>query len=165
MSKARLVITALQAEGATVAEVARRYGVHRSWVYRLKARYDAEGDKAFEPLSRRPKRSPTATSPEVTELIIDLRDQLTGQGLDAGAETIGWHLQHHHRITVSRSTINRIVKRASRVTAEPSKRPKVSYIRFEADLPNQCWQSDFTHWALADGTDTEILNWLDDHSR
>ncbi|WP_202915437.1 MULTISPECIES: DDE-type integrase/transposase/recombinase [unclassified Mycolicibacterium] len=29
----------------------------------------------------------------------------------------------------------------------------------------ECWQSDFTHWPLADGTDTEILNWLDDHSR
>lgn len=45
------------------------------------------------------------------------------------------------------------------------KRPKSSYVRFEADLPNECWQSDFTHWHLADGTDTEIVVWLDDHSR
>ncbi len=44
-------------------------------------------------------------------------------------------------------------------------RVKRSYLRFEADLPNECWQSDFTHWPLADGTDTEILTWLDDHSR
>ncbi|MDY6996907.1 MAG: integrase core domain-containing protein, partial [Actinomycetota bacterium] len=43
--------------------------------------------------------------------------------------------------------------------------PKSSYRRFEAAQPNQCWQSDFTHWALADGTDTEILSWLDDCSR
>jgi hypothetical protein len=27
------------------------------------------------------------------------------------------------------------------------------------------WQSDFTHYPLADGTGTEILTWLDDHSR
>jgi Integrase core domain len=27
------------------------------------------------------------------------------------------------------------------------------------------WQSDFIHWRLQDGTDVEILNWLDDHSR
>jgi hypothetical protein len=27
------------------------------------------------------------------------------------------------------------------------------------------WQSDFIHWRLADETDVEILNWLDDHSR
>ena len=51
------------------------------------------------------------------------------------------------------------------VTAEPRKRPRRSYLRFEADLPNECWQSDFTHWPLADGTDVEILTFLDDHSR
>ena len=54
---------------------------------------------------------------------------------------------------------------AGLVTPEPRKRPKVSYVRFEAAQPNQTWQSDFTHWHLADGTDVEILNWLDDHSR
>jgi hypothetical protein len=31
--------------------------------------------------------------------------------------------------------------------------------------PNEMWQSDFIHWRLADGTDVEVLNWLDDHSR
>jgi transposase InsO family protein len=48
---------------------------------------------------------------------------------------------------------------------EPAKRPRSSYLRFAADQPNETWQSDFTHWALVDGTDVEILNWLDDHSR
>jgi hypothetical protein len=33
------------------------------------------------------------------------------------------------------------------------------------DLPNELWQADITHWPLADGSDTEILNILDDHSR
>ena len=54
---------------------------------------------------------------------------------------------------------------AGLVTPEPSKRPRSSLRRFEAEQPNECWQSDFTHWPLADGTDIEILNWLDDHSR
>jgi len=36
MSKARLVLTALFIDRQTPAEVARRYGVHRSWVYKLK---------------------------------------------------------------------------------------------------------------------------------
>ena len=35
----------------------------------------------------------------------------------------------------------------------------------EAEQPNETWQADFTHWRLADGTDIEILTWLDDHSR
>lgn len=36
---------------------------------------------------------------------------------------------------------------------------------FEATLPNECWQSDLTHWRLADGTEVEIVNFLDEHSR
>ena len=36
---------------------------------------------------------------------------------------------------------------------------------FGTDLPNQCWQSDFTHWPLGSGQDAQILLWLDDHSR
>jgi integrase-like protein len=51
------------------------------------------------------------------------------------------------------------------VNPQPDKRPKASYIRFAAELPNECWQADFTHWRLADGTDTEILSFIDDHSR
>jgi transposase InsO family protein len=51
------------------------------------------------------------------------------------------------------------------VTPAPRKRPRSSYLRFEAEMPNECWQSDFTHYRLAGGTDTEILAWLDDHSR
>ncbi|MES2171434.1 MAG: DDE-type integrase/transposase/recombinase [Actinomycetota bacterium] len=65
----------------------------------------------------------------------------------------------------STSTIRRILHTAGMITPEPRKRPRSSYLRFEAARPNETWQSDFTHWRLADGTDIEILNWLDDHSR
>ena len=37
-------------------------------------------------------------------------------------------------------------------------------IRFHADQPNECWQTDFAHYSLADGADAQILTWLDDHS-
>jgi transposase InsO family protein len=164
MSKRRLVITAVLA-GQSQSEVARAYGVSQGWVSRLMARYRAEGEAAFEPRSRVPQSSPGATPPETVELVVRLRSQLDGAGLDAGADTIGWHLAHHHRTTVSRATINRILVRAGAVTPDPSKRPKSSYIRFEAEMPNECWQSDFTHYSLTDGTDTEILTWLDDCSR
>jgi transposase InsO family protein len=96
---------------------------------------------------------------------VRLRKQLAESGLDAGADTIGWHLAHHHGTTLSRATLNRILVRAGTVIPDPSKRPKSSYIRFEADQPNECWQSDFTHYRLSDGTDVEILTWLDDCSR
>jgi transposase InsO family protein len=170
MSKSQLVITALFVEHQSPAEVAARYGVHRAWVYKLKARYEAEGEAALTPRSRRPKSSPTATASATVELVLGLRKQLAEAGLDAGADTIGWHLARHHRTRLSRATINRILVRAGAVVPQPAKRPKSSYIRFQAAQPNECWQSDFTHYRLTrpDGTpgaDVEILSWLDDCTR
>jgi transposase InsO family protein len=164
MSKRRLVLTAVLV-GQSQSEVARTYGVSQGWISRLMARYRVEGDASFEPLSRAPKTSPAATPAETVELVLRLRKQLAEAGLDAGADTIGWHLTHHHATTVSRATINRILVRAGTVTPDPSKRPKSSYLRFEAEMPNETWQSDFTHYRLVDGADAEILTWLDDCSR
>jgi transposase InsO family protein len=165
VSRARLVITAVVVEGRPAAEVIAEYGVSKSWLYELLARYRAEGEAAFEPRSRRPLSSPSALSAETVEAIVRLRKQLTETGLDAGPATIRWHLRHHHQLTVSVSTVARTLTREGLVVPEPKKRPKASYIRFEAAMPNECWQSDFTHYPLTDGTDTEILTWLDDHSR
>ncbi len=92
MSKARLVITAVVVERRPVAQVATEYGVARSGVYDLVARYRAEGEAAFEPRSRRPRTSPRATPCDVIEQVLELRKKLSDAGLDAGAETIGWHL-------------------------------------------------------------------------
>jgi transposase len=94
-----------------VAEIAARYGVHRSWIYRLKARYDTEGETAYEPRSRRPYTSPRATPPQLIPLVLTLRERLAEQGHDAGAETIAWHLHQHHQVVLSRATIHRILTR------------------------------------------------------
>jgi transposase InsO family protein len=170
MSLNRLLITAVVIENRPVHEVAATYGVSRSWLYRLLARYRREGDAAFEPGSRRPASNPNAISTEAVELILELREKLTETGLDAGPDTIRWHLAHHHSTTVSRATIARYLARSGLVVPEPKKRPKSSYIRFAAEQPNECWQSDFTHYRLTrpdgrPGADTEILTWLDDCSR
>jgi transposase InsO family protein len=170
MSKTRLVITAVVVESRPVPEVAVEYGVSRSWLYELLARYKREGEVVFEPRSRRPKTVPTAIPPEAVELIVELREKLAATGLDAGPDTIRWHLEHHHGVTVSRATISRYLTKAGLVVPEPKKKPKSSYIRFQAELPNECWQSDFPHYRLTrpdgrPGTDTEILTWLDDCSR
>jgi transposase InsO family protein len=165
VSKARLVITAVVVEGRSAGEVAKTYGVSRSWVYELVARYRAEGDGAFEPRSRQPKSSPRALPAETVELIVTLRRELSGQGLDAGPDTIVWHLLQRHGVRVSASSVLRCLRRAGLITPQPQKRPKSSYTRFQADQPNECWQADFTHVRLADGSDVEVLTWLDDHAR
>jgi len=170
VSKTRLVITAVVIQKRPVHEVAATYGVSRSWLYELLARYRVEGEAVFEPRSKRPALNPNAIPAETLELILELREKLTATGLDAGPDTIRWHLEHHHATVVSRATIARHLTKAGLVVAEPKKRPKSSYIRFAAAMPNQCWQSDFTHYRLTrpdsrPGADTELLTWLDDCSR
>lgn len=164
MSTPRLVITAVVLEGRSQAEVARCYGVSKGWVSKLVARYRIEGQAAFEPRSRRPKSSPTATPQPTVELIVDLRRRLAGQGHDAGPATIAWHLGQRGT-KISPATIARTLTAAALVTPQPHKRPRSSYVRFAAEQPNGTWQADFTHYRLAGGTDVEILTWLDDHSR
>src|ERR1700744_4010577 len=165
MSKARLVITAVTVEKRPVSGGARSYGVAPSWVYTLLRRYQAEGEAGFQPRSRRPRSSPSAISPGTTELIVALRKDLAGQGLDAGPHTICWHLEHHHRIRVLAATVSRTLARQGLVTPDAAKRPKSSCIRFAAGQPNECRQSGFTHYPRTSGQDTEILTWPGDHSR
>jgi transposase InsO family protein len=170
MTSTRLLITAVVVENRPVRDVAATYGVSTSWLYELLARYRREGEAVFEPRSRRPRSNPNATPLPVVDLIVRLRKELADQGLDAGPETICWHLTHHHDITVSRATVARQLIARGLVTPQPKKRPKSSYVRFEASMPNECWQADFTHYRLTHpdgrpGLDSEILTWLDDHSR
>jgi transposase InsO family protein len=145
--------------------VAQEYGVSRRWVQVLVARYLAEGEAAFEPRSRRPHTSPRRTSQPVEDAIVALRKDLTETGQGAGAETIAWHLRQQAGCSPSVATIWRILSRRGFVTPQPHKRPRSSWHRFAADLPNELWQADITHWPLADGSDAEILNIVDDHSR
>src|SRR5581483_9684307 len=107
-------------------EVARAYGVSQGRVSRLVARYRAEGEAAFGPRSRRPKTSPRAIPEATVSLITGLRKDLAGQGLDAGPQTIAWHLAHHHGVRVSAATVSRYLARAGLVTPDPAKRPKSS---------------------------------------
>ena len=134
MSKARLIITSVIVEGRSQAEVARDYGVSQGWVSKLVARYRAEGEAAFEPRSRRPITSPTQLPSEIVDLIVDLRNRLSADGLDAGPETIVWHLESRYQIRVSAATVWRYLKTAGLIEPQPGKRPKSSYVRFEAEM-------------------------------
>src|SRR5271170_5491291 len=165
MSKARVVVLEVVSGHLTVTQAARVYGLSRQHLYRLLNRYRQGGLEAVDPRSRRPASNPRAVSDEVIITVVTLRQHLLADGLDAGPVTLQWHLTQRGLPVPSTSTIRRILSHHGLITPQPRKRPKSSYHRFEAAQPNQCWQSDFTHWQLADGTDVEILNWLDDHSR
>ena len=166
MSMARLVITAVAVEGRSKSEMAREYGLSRFWVQTLVKRFEAEGEAAYRPRSRRPDSCPHAVGVELEDRILRYRKDLSKNGLDAGAETIAAHLAAGGISPVPAvSTIWRILSRRGFVIAQPQKRPRSSWHRFCAEQPNERWQADITHWRLADGSEVEILNLLDDHSR
>jgi transposase InsO family protein len=165
VSKNRIIVSSVVLEGRSKAEVARDYGVTYRWVHTLVTRYLVGGWEAIEPQSRRPKTSPSRTPPDREAEIIQLRRSLQAAGHDAGPHTIAAHLERTHGVSPAASTIWKVLRRAGLIAPQPKKRPRSSYLRFEADLPNETWQSDFTHWRLAAGIGVEILSFLDDHSR
>jgi transposase InsO family protein len=165
MSRARVAVLQVVSQQLSVTAAAAEYGFSRRHLHRLLVAYREGGLDALEPRSRRPKTNALATSVLVRERVIGLRTQLSSDGLDAGPVTIGWHLEQEGLRAPSTSTIRRILSQAGLITPEPRKRPRSSYTRFEMAQPNEMWQSDFIHWRLADGSDVEVLNWLDDHSR
>ncbi|MCJ7436581.1 MAG: helix-turn-helix domain-containing protein, partial [Acidimicrobiia bacterium] len=165
MELGRYLVEAHLVEGRSVAELAAAHGVHRSWIYKLLARYREHGEAGLTPRSRRPVSSPSAIPTELEDEIVMLRKQLAEEGLDAGAVTIHWHLSRRHDTVPSVSSIWRILKRRGFVVPQPKKRPRSSFVRFEADLPNETWQSDMTHWTLTNDRHVEIVNFIDDHSR
>jgi transposase InsO family protein len=165
MSKHRVAVLKVVSKQLSVTAAAVEYGMSRQHLHRLLRRYLDGGLDALEPGSRRPLTNPGRTPDPVRERIVRLRTRLTGRGLDAGPVTIAWHLGREGLPVPSSSTIRRILHAAGLVVPEPRKRPRSSWIRFEAGIPNELWQSDFTHWRLADGSEVEICSWLDDHSR
>ncbi len=165
MALGRYVVDAVLLEGRSVGEVAKAHGISRYWLYKLIARFREGGYGALEPRSRRPRSCAHAVAPEIQAAIVRLRGELAAAGHDCGPHTIAHHLRLEVGTAPSVATIWRILARHGLITPQPHKRPRSSFIRFEADLPNELWQADSTHWQLADGSGVEILNCIDDHSR
>ena len=165
MSRARVAVLKVDSGQLSVTAAAAEYGFSRRHLHRLLARYREGGLEALKERSRRPQTNPRATPLVVRERVLELRVKLTAEGLDGGPVTIAWHLEREGHRPPAPATIHRILNQAGLIVHEPRKRPRASYLRFEMAQPNEMWQSDFIHWRLADGTDVEVLNWLDDHSR
>lgn len=159
------IVKAVRDQGEPAAKVAKRFGISRQRVYKILADFDAGGPEAIAPKSRAPHTHPQAIPENLRKHIIEMRKELTRAGFDAGPDTIAFHLQRQGQRVPSTSTIRRIITNAGLVTPQPQKKPRSSYIRFEAEMPNECWQADITHLFLADGIRVEVLDFLDDHSR
>jgi len=165
MDLALYAVQAVLVEGRSVRDVAAATGRSKSWVQRHCALYRVGGEPALVPRKRGPKVAPNQTPAGVEDVILRLRKELSELGLDAGARTIAYHLGTQGIDVPAVSTIHRILVRRGFVTPQPQKRPRSSWQRFEADLPNECWQTDMTHWRLEGDCHVEIVNFIDDYSR
>jgi transposase InsO family protein len=150
-------------------------GISRQTFYKYRRRFLEEGIEGLQPRSRRPHRSPQAVSEAMGQLLVLTRKELLRDGCDAGAEAIldvvkdrerqpGWGLGPQERWPAP-ATVHRLLVREGLIEPAPAKKPKSSMCRFTYPRPNDCWQSDWTGWHLADGQPAAIAGTLDDHSR
>lgn len=63
---------------------------------------------------------------------------------NATDDEIAARVEREGRSVPSVAMIWRVLSRTLLITPEPRMQLAHSYLRFEADLPNECWQSDFT---------------------
>ena len=161
----RYIVDAVVLERRSPTELAREHGISRRWIHKLVKRFNEGGYAALAARSRRPHSCSHQTPADVQAQVLELRAELSAAGHDAGPETIAHHLIGRVDKVPSAATIWRILKRNGLITPQPHKRPRSSFVRFEAKLPNETWQADATPWQLGDGTSVEILNLLDDCSR
>jgi transposase InsO family protein len=158
--------TALAGQVENVAAFCRTQQTSRQTFYKWQHRFADEGLAGLQERSRRPHCSPGQTAAAVEEAVLRRRKQLIEQGLDHGPQSIVWALQRDDMPDVpSRSTVWRILTRHGVIVAQPKKRPKSATKRFCFTRPNECWQSDWTGWVLADDAPVAIAGTLDDHSR
>lgn len=142
------------------------HGISRSWFYEVRNRYVAHGEAGLELRSRAAHTVSNKTPVWVEDEIVRVRKELDDDGLDAGAETIWWHLEPVLGDALpSVSTIWRILKDRGMIVDDPSKRPNKTWKRFESDRANDLFQIDGTDHELADGTGVKIVNVIDDGSR
>ena len=164
MDLAHYAVNAVLVEGRSVRAVAAATGTSKSWVQLHVQLFRDGGEEALEPQRRGPRLAPALTAPEVEDEIVWWRKHLGDAGFDAGARTIRYHLSQAHHSVPSLSTVHRVLRRRGLVVDQPQKRPRSSWVRFEAALANECWQSDMTHWHLGEKK-VEILHFIDDCSR
>jgi transposase InsO family protein len=167
-------VTAMDIRGAAayagpienVSAYCRDNQISRQTFYKWRRCFREQGLAGLQERSRRPKSSPGQTPAWAEDAVLRKRKQLREQGRDHGPQSIVWALHREDMAGVpSRSTVWRILTRHGMIVPQPRKRPKSATKRFTFSRPNECWQSDWTQWTLANGSPVAIAGTLDDHSR
>jgi transposase InsO family protein len=148
--------------GASVTDVATRYGVDRRTLHRWLVRYAAEGLSALADRSCRPDRCPHQIAPAVEALIVSMRRAHPGWG----PRTLLNKLRIQLEEVPSRSAIYRCLVRHRLIEPKPRRRRLKDYRRWERSRAMELWQLDLLGGIrLSDGTALSVVTGIDDHSR
>jgi transposase InsO family protein len=130
----RLLVERVRIDGQPVAHVAKAMGISRQCAHRWVARFDAQGDAGLEDRSSRPHRTPTRTSTEVEQRVVEARLELR-VGPDRLSDELG----------VPARTISRILRRyeipylfeCDPLTGDVIRTSKATTVRYERDRPGE----------------------------
>jgi len=149
--------------GATVVDVARRYGVARQTVHGWLRRYASDGLAGLVDRSSKPDTCPHQISAVIEVRIVEMRKTHPGWG----PRTIEYHLAREGVVPVpSRSSIYRALVRHGLIDPQRRRKRRSDYKRWERARPMELWQMDITGGVhLVDASELKVVTGIDDHSR
>jgi len=148
--------------GATVTDVAARYGIDRRTLHRWLLRYANEGLGALEDKSSKPGHCPHQLGPVIEARIIEMRRAHPLWG----PRTILAKLRKEFDDVPSRSGIYRCLVRHNLIEPKARRRRRSDYKRWERSRSMELWQMDVVgRIYLSDGTPLSAVTGIDDHSR
>jgi transposase InsO family protein len=151
-------------EGASVTDVARRYGVARQTVHAWLRRYASEGGLAgLAGRSSRPETCPHQMLAVVEARVLALRRAHPGWG----PSRIVWQLERDGVEPLpGRSSVYRALVRYGLIAPKQRRRRREDYRRWERGRAMELWQMDVMGRVhLADGLEVKVVTGIDDHSR
>lgn len=154
-------VLAVISDGATVTEVAARFGVSRQSVHSWLARYEAGGLEGLTDGSHRPRSCPHQMSAEAEVVLVELRQAHPGWG----PRRLRFELAKQD-LVVSESGAYRALARLNLIDPGGRRRRDRRWRRWERGKPMELWQLDTVGgFLLADGSKAKALTGVDDHSR
>ncbi|MGH9009458.1 MAG: IS481 family transposase, partial [Acidimicrobiia bacterium] len=148
--------------GATVTEVARRYGVSRASVHAWIRRYQTGSIAALADRSHRPDHHPRQLAADIEAVLCEMRRAHPRWG----PRRLVYELGRRKGKEVSRSSVYRILVRNHLVDGKARKRRREDYVRWQREAPMQLWQLDVMEPVrLEGGRQAKLVSGVDDHSR
>jgi transposase InsO family protein len=150
-------------DGATVTDVARRFGVARQTVHEWLRKYASEGLRGLADRTSRPLSCPHQMSAVVEARVVEMRRTHPGWG----PRTILFWLERDGVVPLpGRTSVERCLVRHGLITVQARKRKRSDYKRWERSRAMELWQMDIVGGVrLVDGGEAKIVSGIDDHSR